>query len=854
MKKIAAAVCLTVLLNVFLLAQAPATGMPPFQSLDHGTLDTVNLGNLNFHFAVPVLHKNGRGIPFDFDLTYDSSIWYPVTSGSTKMWEPVSGWGWQTQTNAVTGYILPPTVTTRSLNCFQNGRNHTSYLTTTTYRGFVDPQGTYHHAGGSFYSLYPGCSIFMLPPNTFSGAADDGSGYTMSVSVGASSGTITSRGGKTETVPVGNTGGAGTVQDSNGNKLTTTNGTTFNDTLDGNTADPVLTISGNTTSSLVYSYPAPTGLSGTVQLNYSQETVCTHFGVTGISEYPPTQVYLVSSITMPDGSSYQIQYENVPSPPSGCTGAVTGRIAQITLPTGGTISYTYNGVNNGIFADGTTSGFTRTEQSAAGNYTSAVTYSRTQGSPGTTTISNALGTTNLTLEPDANSKSTGYFYETQRVVKDTSGSVLETVDTCYNGNVTESACNSTAVSSPITQTTQWTTIGSKKSERNTLYNSYGLVTELDEYDFGAGSPTRQTKINYDTALTNGIVDRPSSVNVYDGSGTLVSSTTYGYDAGSVTATSGTPQLAAVTGSRGNVTSISQTTGTTTLTKSFTYYDTGNVASATDVNGATTNYSYANCGNSFLSSISLPPVNGNTLTTMYSWNCTGGVETSTTDANGTTTAISYSGQIYWRPSSIADGQSSTDFFYYSPNESGTQVAFNNGNSVVTVFSVLDGLGRPWLTQKKESPGSSNFDTVQTDYDVLGRAYRTSLPFQSALSTGATNPNGSWTQYDILGRPLAVSDSGGGSTAISYTGNDVYQSIGPAPGSENPKRKQLEYNGLGQLTSVCEVTSASGSGSCGQSQSQVGFLTAYGYSVLGQLTNVTQGTQTRAFTYDSLEAVS
>jgi hypothetical protein len=65
-----------------------ATGTPPFGSFGGGPFDTVNLGNLDVHFAVPIVHKAGRGMPFTYDPTYDSSVWYP--SGGT--WTPVANW------------------------------------------------------------------------------------------------------------------------------------------------------------------------------------------------------------------------------------------------------------------------------------------------------------------------------------------------------------------------------------------------------------------------------------------------------------------------------------------------------------------------------------------------------------------------------------------------------------------------------------------------------------------------------------------------------------------------------------------------------------------------------------------
>jgi hypothetical protein len=80
-------------------------------------------------------------------------------------------------------------------------------------------------------------------------------------------------------------------------------------------------------------------------------------------------------------------------------------------------------------------------------------------------------------------------------------------------------------------------------------------------------------------------------------------------------------------------------------------------------------------------------------------------------------------------------------------------------------------------------------------------------------------------------------------------------GPAPSGENTKKRQLEYNGLGQLTSVCEVTSLSGSGSRSQTSSQTGYWTQYTYNVLNDITAVTQNAQsssaqTRSYSFDGL----
>ncbi|MGB9203354.1 MAG: hypothetical protein WCB94_05185, partial [Terriglobales bacterium] len=87
------------------------------------------------------------------------------------------------------------------------------------------------------------------------------------------------------------------------------------------------------------------------------------------------------------------------------------------------------------------------------------------------------------------------------------------------------------------------------------------------------------------------------------------------------------------------------------------------------------------------------------------------------------------------------------------------------------------------------------------------------------------------------------------------NDVLTTIGPKPTNENTKQKQYEYDAIGRLTSVCELTgTANGGGYCAQTSAQTGYWTKYTYDGGGRLTNVgqnVQGTaQSRAYQYDGL----
>ncbi|HXJ43487.1 MAG TPA: hypothetical protein VNH18_29665, partial [Bryobacteraceae bacterium] len=164
----------------------------------------------------------------------------------------------------------------------------------------------------------------------------------------------------------------------------------------------------------------------------------TNFGCSGISEYVATSSSLVDRVTLPDNSYYQFNYEGTP----GYSGDVTGRLASVTLPTGGTISYTYSAGNNGITcADGSAATLTRTTPDTAGG--NPWTYAHSEsGTAWTTLITDPQGNqTNLNFQG---------IYETQRQVSQLingSQTLLRQWTTCYNGNT--SNCNSTAIALPI---------------------------------------------------------------------------------------------------------------------------------------------------------------------------------------------------------------------------------------------------------------------------------------------------------------------------------------------------------------------------------------------------------------------
>src|SRR5712672_2629038 len=204
-----------------------STSTTPLGSFSSGP-DVINLGNLNVHFAVPVISKPGRGTPFDYILSFDSSVWTPLASGGTSSWQPTTNWGWRAITEAATGYISRQRLT---VQCVVD--DGTEYVPPRPPRYGNFPQWVnyqYHdpfgitHAG--LNNIAGGCVGDIDPSDSTS---TDSAGLTLDTSTVPA--TVTTPSGTVFAAPIDVGTGAATKTDRNGNQITTTTGNTFTDTL-----------------------------------------------------------------------------------------------------------------------------------------------------------------------------------------------------------------------------------------------------------------------------------------------------------------------------------------------------------------------------------------------------------------------------------------------------------------------------------------------------------------------------------------------------------------------------------------------------------------------------------------------
>jgi RHS repeat-associated protein len=411
---------------------------------------------------------------------------------------------------------------------------------------------------------------------------------------------------------------------------------------------------------------------------------------------------------------------------------------------------------------------------------------------------------------------------------------------------------------------------------------------VKEYDFGSGSPgllLRETQTTYLTGST--YTDTPvhirslaSQISVYNGSNSEKARTTFEYDNYTLDGSDcahafhcGLVSRSSVSGfdvsfgtsytTRGNVTGTTQyflSGGSVTGSiSSYSQYDVlGNVLRAIDPRSTTSNIiatrleyddrfgtPNGNAQNntaptelSSLSSYAFPTKVTNALghIAYAQFDYYLGRPVDGEDANGIVASGFYDDSLD-RPTKIQRAvgtslQNQTTFTYDDTNRKITTTSDRDTNTDGVLVSkiVYDQMGRTIESQQFE--GGTDYIVAKTEYDALGRAYKTSNPYRPATESSI------WTTkaFDALGRLTTVTTPDSAVVTTSYSGNSVTVS------DQAGKQRKSVTDGLGRLIEIYE------------NPASLNYLTSYTYDTLDNLTGVAQGSQTRTFAYDSLKRLT
>lgn len=411
---------------------------------------------------------------------------------------------------------------------------------------------------------------------------------------------------------------------------------------------------------------------------------------------------------------------------------------------------------------------------------------------------------------------------------------------------------------------------------NVGYDQYNNPTDTWEYDFGTGAPSthpaRHTRTDYlttnaanglsyttvnpnttspDPAATIHVRGLPVAQQVYavnpaNGAETLAAKGTTVYDEPAypvLTYASVTGWFAPGTAGRGNPTTASRWLNTTNtwIPVHIQFDQVGNVRKSWDGNNNLSQLEYSSTYSYAYPTKATSPVPDATglrtpsasLIVTATYDLSTGLMTSFTDANATKTDYEYNDAL--------DRQTRVVRAVGTALTSQTSISYDDAAHLVTTTSdrdtfddnmlkgetLYDGLGRTTETRSYET--ATAYVTAKHTYDALGRRSQSSNPYRAGQTVV-------WTTitYDALGRTVSVKTPDNAVISTSYSGNTMTLT------DQSGKDRRSMTDALGRLTQVVEDPGVGG----------LGYVTTYAYDVLGNLKTVTQGGQTRTFTYDSL----
>ena len=784
------------------------TGDLPFSTSVGTDIEHVDMASGNLILNIPVISLKGRGMDFNFQFRYGALYW--IAAKRVNIWgDYVQEWkiedrkylpyavggglGWERNTARTT-------FGTQRVTCPLGG-------TTTWTTNWI-----YHDSHGGKHPLAVQTSSGgNCQRQDLQGPDLTGEGLWANIpSVGVVYPDIYLADGTRVFVQL--SGPTGRLRDANGNF--SGEGYDWTDTL-GRT---IVTLQSGTNQEIYTVYDS-SGFPQTYTANYGTVNLATNFNVlsdyTGyIKEWTGSRT-VITSIALPNGRSYQFQYE------SGTYGAIT----RIDLPTGGYITYTWATLVDGSKTHRYVA--SRTVNVDGQSYT--WNFNRTGGGGSiSVTVTDPLGNQSV-YGAFKGAITSAQFYQgavagnplRQHVVDYVSD--IDPWDDYAHVDPNDPVPYEEQLVAlrpiRITTTLDAGQVTKKEFDYETFTYSYhnlhdypgyltpgtfstsrGNVTAIREYHYGAGAPgalARQTILSYlhnsnSAYLPYNIVNKVVTRTISDGAGAQQAQTRFEYDnyvAGDnpLTATSGTPQhddtnYSTSFTTRGNVTQVKRwrNTDAALLTTTYTYDDLGSIRGIKDPLGHTTNYSYTdNWANAACS----PPSNSLAFATQITNHlgqliqlsylpCTG-LTQSRKDENDILagrTGMTFAYDVFGRflSKALPDGGQTTTAYNDTPPVSVTATTKITSALNLVATSLMDGLGRMKQTQLNSDPQGVVY--ADTTYDGLGRKTTVSNPYRSTSDPtyGITS-----YQYDALGRVALLIPPDGSQTSnnvsTAYSGN-------------------------------------------------------------------------------------
>jgi RHS repeat-associated protein len=890
-------------------AQSPdplkSTGLPT-TIYSGGEIDTVDTTSGNLRITIPLIHLPGRGLDTDITLTFNSKIWFTEESI-----DPVTGYSI---------YISNFDYDISDLNPY--GRLTGPIGTALGWSAGVPRLGRYgENAWACQYYTESGCQTWVeyqtwvMNDGTRIGMADDGGIENCSGCNGMWSfdGTYMRfpkvQGLPPYLLPVGRYKDgtkvtpnvsyppvSASITDTNGNLISCTPLTctdTLGRTINFNWTDNTFTMPVRDNLLQNISYKDSSGTLQTITFTY--QNLGSHYPMTWLSGGSYTAqgntcsytcyetgtlgwgTWLLTSVTLPSGKSYQFEY--VPNPDTDSVGSTTGEVSKITMPTGGYIKYTYGWAAGELETFAQHRAITNRTVSSDGTPSSEQIWTYLPGNSQPNSISQVsdpLGNTQV-IQFGSN-----HWIPTTITFKNASGVALKTLT--RTPGCDETAYNDPALTSPqkcsnarILSETTTLNDTNQQSKVTYSYGTRGNVTTKSEYDWGVGSPgplVRTTTSTYlhDSnsayAANSNILNRVLTQNVCNSGATFCGKKSFVYDGTSPQATPNVvshdyTNYPASYNLRANRTQVKRWNSTTSawLTTTNTYNEVGNLLQTTDPGSHTTTFSFADnyynytppqLTSAFVTQISRPVTNSVNHIQRMQYYFNSGLPSASCGENFPSSSgcvfglsIPQPDYVTWtydglnRPLTSTNGDGGQSSLAY--NETPIPITITETTKITSALNQVrtrkyDGLGRTSQLKLNSDPDGVTY--TDTTYDALGRRATISNPYRTTSDStyGITTYN-----YDALNRVTKLIPPDGTPSSDNVT--TTYAGNCTTATDQAGKVRKSCTDAIGRLTTVREDPSG------------LNYETDYQYDVLDNLTSVVQnGSRQRAFVYNSLSQLT